>query len=406
MTRVPANLGRAATTPVDRGAVYLDHAATTPIDPRVAAAMQACLSPGGAFANPASIHIAGRDSAALVEKARRRLADLLVADARCLVWTSGATESDNLAIMGAARFRAHRGKHLITMRTEHKAVTATFAHLAKSGYDITWLKPGSDGLLATDDLEAQIRQDTQLVSVMHVNNETGVIQDIRRIGEICREHDILFHTDAAQSAGKLPLDLGELPIDLLSLTAHKFYGPQGIGALYIADRPGCRILPMMHGGGQERRLRPGSLPVHQIVGAGTAADIARDEMSRDCAHATALRDRLWQGIRDLPGILRNGDADRSWPGFLNVSMQGVEGESLMLGLEPVCAASGSACNSASGESSYVLRALGRDDALAQSAIRFSFGRASTEADIDVAIERYRWVVAHLRSISPPDRLAS
>jgi len=381
-------------------AVYLDFAATTPIDPRVADAVQSCLSPGGPFANPASIHIAGRESAAIVEKARQRLADLLGADSRCLIWTSGATESDNLAIMGAASFRAHRGKHLITMPTEHKAVTDTFAHLQKSGYDITWLKPDADGLLSIDELESSIRADTQLVSIMHINNETGVIQDVRRIGELCHARDILFHTDAAQSVGKLPLDLGELPIDLLSLTAHKFYGPQGIGALYIADRPGCQVLPILHGGGQERRLRPGSLPVHQIVGAGTAAEIARQDMANDLAHVTTLRDRLWQGIKTLPGILRNGSADHSYPGILNISVPGVEGESLMLGLEPVCAASGSACNSTSGESSFVLRALGRGDALAQSAIRFSFGRTTTNDEIDVAIERYHWSVDHLLAIAP------
>ena len=381
-------------------AVYLDFAATTPIDPRVADAMQSCMSPGGTFANPASIHIAGRESAALVEKARQRLADLLGADPRCLIWTSGATESDNLAIMGAASFRAHRGKHLITMPTEHKAVTDTFAHLQKSGYDVTWLKPDADGLLSIDELESSIRADTQLVSIMHINNETGVIQDIRRIGELCHARDILFHTDAAQSVGKLPLDLGELPIDLLSLTAHKFYGPQGIGALFIADRPGCQVLPILHGGGQERRLRPGSLPVHQIVGAGMAAEIARQGMANDLAHVTSLRDRLWQGIKTLPGILRNGSADHSYPGILNISVPGVEGESLMLGLEPVCAASGSACNSTSGESSFVLRSLGRDDALAQSAIRFSFGRTTTNDEIDVAIERYHWSVDHLLSIAP------
>ncbi len=381
-------------------AVYLDFAATTPIDPRVADAMQSCLSPGGTFANPASIHIAGRESAALVEKARQRLADLLGADPRCLIWTSGATESDNLAIMGAASFRAHRGKHLITMPTEHKAITDTFAHLQKSGYDITWLKPDADGLLSIDELESSIRDDTQLVSIMHINNETGVIQDVRRIGELCHARDILFHTDAAQSVGKLPLDLGELPIDLLSLTAHKFYGPQGIGALFIADRPGCQVLPILHGGGQERRLRPGSLPVHQIVGAGTAAEIARQDMANDLAHVTSLRDRLWQGIKTLPGILRNGSADHSYPGILNISVPGVEGESLMLGLEPVCAASGSACNSTSGESSFVLRALGRDDDLAQSAIRFSFGRTTTNNEIDVAIERYRWSADHLLAIAP------
>jgi len=385
---------------VSGSAVYLDFAATTPIDPRVADAMQSCLSPGGTFANPASIHIAGRESAALVEKARQRLAALLGADPRCLIWTSGATESDNLAIMGAASFRAHRGKHLITMPTEHKAITDTFAHLQKSGYDITWLKPDADGLLSIDELESSIRDDTQLVSIMHINNETGVIQDIRRIGELCHARDILFHTDAAQSVGKLPLDLGELPIDLLSLTAHKFYGPQGIGALFIADRPGCQVLPILHGGGQERRLRPGSLPVHQIVGAGTAAEIARQDMANDLAHVTTLRDRLWQGIKTLPGILRNGSADHSYPGILNISVPGVEGESLMLGLEPVCAASGSACNSTSGESSFVLRALGRDDDLAQSAIRFSFGRTTTINEIDVAIERYRWSADHLLEIAP------
>ena len=387
-------------------AVYLDFAATTPIDQRVADAMQHCLSPTGPFANPASIHIAGRESAAQVEQARQSLADLLGADPRCLIWTSGATESDNLAIAGAAGFRAHRGKHLITMPTEHKAVTDTFNNLEKNGYEVTWLEPDSDGLLAIENLESNIREDTQLVSVMHVNNETGVIQDIRSIGEICRARDVLFHTDAAQSVGKLPLDLGELPIDLLSLTAHKFHGPQGIGALYVAERPGCRVLPIMYGGGQERRLRPGSLPVHQVVGAGAAATIARREMVHDLAHAGSLREQLWQGIRDLPGILRNGNADRCYPGILNVSAEGVEGESLVLGLEPVCTASGSACNSLSGESSYVLRALGRDDLLAQSAIRFSFGRTTTAADIDIAIERYRWAVNHLRSIAPLTRAVS
>ena len=387
-------------------AVYLDFAATTPIDQRVADAMQHCLSPTGPFANPASIHIAGRESAAQVEQARQSLADLLGADPRCLIWTSGATESDNLAIAGAAGFRAHRGKHLITMPTEHKAVTDTFRNLEKNGYEVTWLEPDSDGLLAIENLESNIREDTQLVSVMHVNNETGVIQDIRSIGEICRARDVLFHTDAAQSVGKLPLDLGELPIDLLSLTAHKFHGPQGIGALYVAERPGCRVLPIMYGGGQERRLRPGSLPVHQVVGAGAAAAIARREMVHDLAHAGNLREQLWQGIRDLPGILRNGNADRSYPGILNVSAEGVEGESLVLGLEPVCAASGSACNSLSGESSYVLRALGRDDLLAQSAIRFSFGRTTTEEEIDIAVERYRWAVNHLRSIAPLTRAVS
>lgn len=384
--------------------VYLDFAATTPIDPRVEEAMRPCLT--GVLANPASVHIAGRRSAALVDEARGQLAGLLGADPRCFIWTSGATESDNLAIMGAAAYRAHRGKHLITMPTEHKACADTFRYLEKNGFEVSWLEPDSDGILATEVLEATMREDTQLVSVMHVNNETGVIQDIPEIGDICRARDILFHTDAAQSVGKLPLNLSELPIDLLSLTAHKFYGPQGIGALYIADRPGCRILPLMHGGGQERRLRPGTLPVHQIVGAGAAADLARHEMARDMKHSRRMRDRLWDGIRDLPGLLPNGKADHTYPGILNVSADGVDGESLMLALEPVCVASGSACNSLSGESSFVLRALGRDDSLAQSAIRFSFGRTTTDEDIDAAIDRYRRAVEHLRSIAPAERLAS
>lgn len=385
---------------MNRPYVYLDHAATTPVDARVADAMQQCLSVDGVFANPASLHRAGRESSALVETARAQLAALLLTDPRCLTWTSGATESDNLAILGAANYRSHRGKHLIAMPTEHKAVVATFRQLEKSGFEVSWLAPGSDGLLALDELETALRPDTQLVSVMHVNNETGVVQDIRGIGEICRSRDVLFHTDAAQSAGKLPLDLSALPIDLLSLTAHKFYGPQGIGALYIADRPGCRVTPILFGGGQERRLRPGTLPVHQIVGAGAAAEISRLEMKDDMAHVTELGDRLWQGIRDVPGILRNGSDDNTWPGILNVSIPDIDGESLMLGLEPVCAAGGAACNSTSGESSYVLRALGRSDALAQSAIRFSFGRSSSEAEIDIAIDRYRWAVAHLRSVGP------
>lgn len=382
--------------------VYLDFAATTPIDTRVKEVMQSCMS--GVLANPASIHIAGRASALLVENARSQLAGLLGADPRCLTWTSGATESDNLAIMGAANYRAHRGRHLVTMPTEHKAVSATFRYLAKNGFDVTWLEPDADGLLSTESLEASMRDDTQLVSVMHVNNETGVIQNIREIGDVCRARDVLFHSDAAQSVGKLPLNLNELPVDLLSLTAHKFYGPQGIGALYVADRPGCRVMPIMHGGSQERRLRPGTLPVHQIAGAGAAAELARNEMAVDLKLARILRDRLWNGIRDLPGLTRNGKADQTYPGILNVSADGVEGESLMLALEPVCAASGSACNSLSGEPSYVLRALGRDDLLAQGAIRFSFGRMTADADIDIAIDRYRRAVEHLRAIAP--RLAS
>jgi cysteine desulfurase len=380
--------------------VYLDYAATTPIDLRVVEAMQECLTGDGAFANPASIHIAGRRAAAIVDTARERLADLLDTRPERLIWTSGATESDNLAIRGAATARAHRGKHLITMPTEHKAVADTFRALAREGFEVTWLSPDDNGLLSTELLADAIRDETQLVSVMHVNNETGVIQDICAIGELCRSRGVLFHTDAAQSVGKLEVDLRNLPVDLLSLTAHKFYGPQGIGALYIADRPQCSVFPIMFGGGQERRLRPGTLPVHLIAGAGVAASLAGEEREVDLAHVAALRDRLWAGIAAIPGLTRNGREGDCYPGILNVSVAGVEGESLMLGMEPVCVASGSACNSTSGESSYVLRSLGRSDVDAQSAVRFSFGKLTTEDDIDMAVERYRRSVEHCRSMSP------
>ena len=382
-------------------AVYLDHAATTPPDPEVVAAMQSVLGPGGSFANPSSIHVAGRRSRALSEHARAAIARMLNVDPVCIVFTSGATESNNLAIIGAARQRAHSGRHLITMRTEHKAVIDTFAALEREGWPVTWLAPEPDGLLATGTLEAALREDTQLVSVMHVNNETGVVQDIAAIGGLCRSRGILFHCDAAQSAGKLPLDLAELPVDLLSLTAHKFHGPQGVGALYLADRPDVHIAPLMHGGGQERRLRPGTLAMHQVTGFGTAATLARERMHEDLTHYRRLNDRLWRGLSNLPGMHRNGNPATAFPGILNVSADDVEGESLLLALEPLCVASGSACNSQTGESSYVLRAMGRDDRLAQSAIRFSFGRATLIDDIDFAIDRYRRAIGHLRAIAPP-----
>ena len=380
--------------------VYLDYAATTPVDPQVAEAMSGYLTVDGTFANPSSIHVAGRQSAEAVESAREQLAGLLNVSPHELIWTSGATESVNLGIIGAARFRSDRGKHLITMPTEHKAVTDTFQALEREGFAVTYLMPDRDGLLALDELEAAIRDDTQLVSVMHVNNETGVIQDIRRIGECCRQRDILLHVDAAQSVGKLPTDLAVLPVDLLSLTAHKFYGPQGIGALYMADRPGCHVLPLFHGGGQERGLRPGTLPVHQIVGLGAAASLAQSRQVEDLVHLRGLEARLWSGIGNIPGILRNGSETESFKGILSVSIEGIEGESLMLALEPLCVASGSACNSRNSESSAVLRALGRDEALAQSAIRFSFGRDTTNDEIDLAIGCYADAINHLRAISP------
>lgn len=377
--------------------VYLDHAATTPLDPRVAAAMA---DPDVLLAaNPASNHVAGRESARIVERARAAVAALIGARSDEVIFTSGATESDNLAIQGAARYRAHRGRHLVTMRTEHKAVTDTFRALEKQGFEVTWVAPETDGRLSLDALDAALRPDTQLVSVMHVNNETGIIQDVAAIGALCRSRGILYHCDAAQSAGKLELDVEAACIDLTSVSAHKLYGPQGVGALYVADRAGVEVEPLLFGGGQEKRLRPGTLPVRLIAGFGKASALAVAERADDLAHTRGMRKRLWQGIRDLPDLVRNGDDD-SYPGIVNVSAAGVEGESLMLGMEPVCVASGSACNSASGESSYVLRAMGRSDVLAQSAIRFSFGRGTSDEDIDVAIERYRWAVAHLRAIAP------
>ncbi len=382
------------------GPVYLDYAATTPVDPQVAEAMSGYLTVGGIFANSSSIHAAGRQAAAAVETAREQLAGLLKVSPDELIWTSGATESVNLGIIGAARFRSDRGKHLITMPTEHKAVTDTFQALEREGFEVTYLMPDRYGLLVLDELEAAIRDDTQLVSVMHVNNEIGVIQDIRRIGECCRQRDILLHVDAAQSVGKLPTDLSVLPVDLLSLTAHKLYGPKGVGALYMADRPGCHVLPLVHGGGQERRLRPGTLAVHQIVGLGAAASLAKSRQVGDLVHLQGLEARLWSGIENIPGVLRNGSETESFPGILNVSIEGIEGESLMLALEPLCVSSGSACNSRNRESSSVLRALGRDDALAQSAIRFSFGRGTTNDEIDLAIGCYADAISHLREISP------
>jgi cysteine desulfurase len=364
----------------DADIVYLDYAASTPADPRVVDVMTPLFGADGDFANPSSGHIAGRRSMRHVERATGQLAELLGCGEEELVWTSGATESDNLAIVGASRYRADRGRHLITMPTEHKAVADVFRLLEKQGFEVTWLRP--------------------LVSIMHVNNETGVIQDIEALGTICRERDVLFHVDAAQSVGKLPLALASLPVDLLSVTAHKFYGPKGIGALYIASRPGCHVEPLIYGGGQQDGRRPGTLAVPLIAGFGEAARIAQSGMQGDREHLSALRDRFWSGIRDLDGILRNGSESHSFPGILNVSIEDVEGESLLLALEPLCVATGSACNSKSQEPSSVLRALGRSDLLAQSAVRFSFGRPTTSAEVDFAVARYRDAVARLRAIAP------
>lgn len=380
--------------------IYLDYAASTPVDPRVVQAMAAYMTADGNYANPSSTHSEGRRAVAAIEYATGQLAALLNTQADRLIWTSGATESDNLAIIGAAHHRQNRGRHLISMRTEHKAVTDTFGKLIREGFEVTWLEPGSDGVLDVATLEAALRDDTQLVSIMHINNETGVVQDIARIGEVCRSKDAVFHVDAAQSVGKLPIDLDALPVDLMSMTAHKIYGPKGIGALYIAERPGVQVEPILYGGGQQRRLRPGTQPTQQIVGFGATAEIARQSMASDFKHLLELRNRLWNGISDVPGVVLNGTFERGFPGILNVSVEGVEGESLLLMLDPLCVATGSACNSKSQEPSYVLRAMGRSDDLAQSAIRFSFGRPTTAVDVDVAIRKYRDGVKCLRAIAP------
>ncbi|MGB5469746.1 MAG: aminotransferase class V-fold PLP-dependent enzyme [Woeseiaceae bacterium] len=378
--------------------IYLDYAASTPADPRVTERMRECRE--SAFANPSSNHVAGRISRATIERAAEQLAALLNVNPGSLIWTSGATESDNLGIAGAARFRSHRGKHLVTLLTEHKAVTDVFRMLEKQGFEVTWLKPDDDGRLQPATFARALREDTQLASVMYVNNETGVMQDIAAIGSICREHDVLFHVDAAQAVGKIPIDLQALPVDLLSLTAHKFYGPKGIGALYIANRPGCRVEPILFGGGQQQRIRPGTLPADLIAGLGLAAEIAQSRIEADLGHLDKLRRRLWAGIRDVDGVLVNGDVESGFPGILNVSVSDVEGESLLLELEPICVATGSACNSKSQEPSYVLRALGRSDLLAQSAIRFSMGRPTTGDEVDYAARRYGEAVARLRRLAP------
>lgn len=458
--------------------IYLDYAATTPVDSRVAAFLGELFAAN--YGNASSGHAIGRRSAELVERAATQLADLVNCDPARLFWTSGATESDNLAIAGAARYRERRGKHLITMPTEHKAVTDMFGQLEKEGFEVTWLKPRPDGRADLAELENALRDDTQIVSIMYVNNETGVVQDLSAVGDLCRARDVLFHVDAAQGLGKLPVDLSELPVDLMSFTAHKLYGPKGIGALYVADRPGCHLEPLLFGGGQQRRLRPGTLPVPLIAAFGLAAEVAAESMQADLEHISALADRLWTGIRGLPGVQLNGAVDRhksgavdrksgavdrhasrgaavdrhavgteivdrhspgngnapgnseksvdrhnpkagegatdevdrhdSWhgrwpvdrhfPGIVNVSAENIEGESLLLALEPLCVATGSACTSQDKEPSTVLRALGLSDALAQSAIRFSIGRPTTAEEIDRAIELYTTGVERLRALAP------
>lgn len=377
--------------------IYLDYAASTPVDARVLDRMREVAEV--AYANPSSTHAAGRLTHEIIGRAAAQLGGLLNVDPATLVWTSGATESDNLAIAGGARYRAHRGKHIVTMKTEHKAVTDVFETLAKEGFEVTWVDPDTNGLLSPEAFTAALRDDTQFASIMFVNNETGVVQDIEALGTICRERSILFHVDAAQAVGKVPIDLGALPVDLLSLTAHKFYGPKGIGALYIADRADCHVEPILFGGGQQRRIRPGTLPTDLVAGLGMAAVVADGGIEDDLKHLRQLRGILWDGIRGIDGVTLNGDPD-GFPGILNVSVEDIEGESLLLALEPICVATGSACNSKSQEPSYVLRALGCSDMRAQSAIRFSIGRPSTREEVEFAVRRYRDSVAHLRELAP------
>jgi cysteine desulfurase len=379
--------------------IYLDYSATTPVDPRVAKKMVPFLF--DRFGNPASrSHSYGWDAEEAVELAREQVAQLVGADPKEIVWTSGATESDNLAIAGAARFNRGKGKHLITVTTEHKAVLDTMRHLEREGFTVTYLDPEPNGLLDLEKFTAAIRPDTVLASVMHVNNEIGVIQDISAIGNLCRARGILFHVDAAQSTGKVAIDLDTLPVDLMSFSAHKTYGPKGIGALFVRRKPRVRIEALMHGGGHERGMRSGTLATHQIVGMGEAFRIAHAEMAVDNERARVLRDKLYAGLSALDELYVNGDLQVRVPHNLNMSFNFVEGESLMMAMKDIAVSSGSACTSASLEPSYVLRALGRPDELAHSSIRFSVGRFTTEADVDTTVELVTRNVRKLRDLSP------
>ncbi len=379
--------------------IYLDYSATTPVDPRVAEKMIPYLVEK--FGNPASrSHSFGWEADEAVENARAEVAKLVNADAKEIVWTSGATESNNLAIKGAANFYSGKGKHIITVKTEHKAVLDTFRELERQGFEATYLDVKDNGLIDLDVFKAALRPDTILVSVMFVNNEIGVVQPIAEIGEICRSKGIIFHVDAAQATGKVAIDLEQLKVDLMSFSAHKTYGPKGIGALYVRRKPRVRLEAQMHGGGHERGFRSGTLPVHQIVGMGEAFRIAREEMAEENARIGKLRDKLLKGLQDIEATYVNGDVEQRVPHNLNMSFNFVEGESLIMGVKEVAVSSGSACTSASLEPSYVLRALGRDDELAHSSIRFSIGRFTTEEEIDYAIKLLHQKIGKLRELSP------
>ena len=380
--------------------VYLDYLATTPVDPRVVEKMVQCLSLEGNFGNPASrSHRYGWKAEEAVEIARRHVADLVQADPREIVWTSGATEADNLAIKGAAHFHRDKGRHIITSSIEHKAVLDSCQQLEKEGFDVTYLDPSPGGLVTPEAVASALTDQTVLVSIMHANNEIGTVNDIAGIGRVTRDAGVLFHVDAAQTVGKLPISLNELPVDLLSMSAHKFYGPKGIGALYVRRRPRAQIEAQIHGGGHERGLRSGTLATHQIVGMGEAARLAAAELLTEGDAIAALRDRFWAGICDLEAVGINGDLDHHLPGALNVSVGFVEGEALLMALKDLAISSGSACTSASMEPSYVLSALGLDDELAHSSLRFSFGRFTTEEEVDFAITTFRDTVNRMRENS-------
>jgi len=380
---------------------YMDYSATTPVDKRVAEKMAKYLTMEGDFGNPASrSHYYGWQAEKAVDEARSQVASLIGADPREIVWTSGATESNNLAIKGIANFYHKRGKHIITLKTEHKAVLDTCRQLEREGFEVTYLEPLSNGLLDINVFTNAIREDTILASIMHVNNEIGVIQDIQSIGDICRANKIFFHVDAAQSVGKISIDLASLPVDLMSFSAHKIYGPKGMGALYVSRKPRVRLEAQMHGGGHERGMRSGTLATHQIVGMGEAFAIAKAEMLEEGKKIKQLRDRLLEGFSDMEEVVINGDIKQRVPGNLNISFNYVEGESLMMAISDVAVSSGSACTSASLEPSYVLRALGLSDELAHSSIRFSIGRYTTEKDVDDAIRLVREKVEKLRDLSP------
>ena len=381
--------------------IYLDYASTTPIDKRVAEKMFEYMTMDGKYGNPASrSHSFGWDEDDAVSQSRKHVADLINADPREIVWTSGATESDNLAIKGAAHFYKKKGKHVITVKTEHKAVLDACRQLEREGFEVTYMEPMSNGLIDLKVLESEIREDTVLISIMHVNNEIGVIQDIEKIGEMARSKKIIFHVDAAQSAGKIEIDLEKMKVDLMSFSAHKIYGPKGIGALYVRRKPRVRLEAQIHGGGHERGLRSGTLPTHQIVGMGEAFRIAKEELDKDFENASQLRNRLWNGVKDMEEVYLNGDFENRYPGIMNISFNYVEGESLIMATKDIAVSSGSACTSASLEPSFVLRAIGRSDELAHSSLRMSIGRFTTAEDIDATIKTVTKAVEKLRALSP------